>query len=262
MQNNTLAYIHPDAKIGENVTISPFSYIADNVEIGDGTWIGPNATVMPGARIGKNCEIHPGAVIANIPQDKKFQGEDSLAIIGDNTVIRECATINRGTVANDQTVIGSGCLLMAYVHVAHDCIIGDNVILANATQLGGHVEIGYHAVIGGSAAVHQFVKIGDHTMISGGALVRKDIPPFVKAGREPVVYDGVNTVGLKRRNFDAEQINLIQTIYRLIFQSGFNNSQAIAKIEKEFSSSTERDMILNFMKASVAEGRGTIRAAR
>jgi UDP-N-acetylglucosamine acyltransferase len=262
MQNNSLSYIHPEAKIGDNVTVEPFSAIYENVEIGDGTWIGPNVTIMPGARIGKNCKIHPGAVISNIPQDLKFHGEETVAIVGDNTVIRECVTVNRGTVEKYKTEVGSNCLLMAYVHVAHDCIIKDYAILANSVQLGGHVEVGYHAVMGGTSVVHQFCKIGDHAMVQGGALLRKDVPPFVKAGREPVIYDGVNTTGLKRRNFSLEDIYLIQDIYRLIFQSGYNNTQGIEQLQVQFPSGEIRDKILNFMKISVESGRGTIRAAR
>lgn len=262
MNNSNLYYLHPGAKIADNVTIEPFSVIYDNVEIGEGTWIGPNVTIMPGARIGKNCKIHPGAVIANVPQDLKFAGEDTLAIIGDNTVVRECVTINRGTIDKFRTEVGKNCLLMAYVHVAHDCLIGDNVILANAVQLAGHVQVDYHAIIGGASAIHQFNKVGMHAMVQGGSLVRKDIPPYVKAGREPVIYDGVNTTGLKRRNFTTEQIHLIQDIYRIIFLNGFNNTQGVAEVEKLIAPSVERDIILDFFKDSLSSGRGTIRGAR
>jgi UDP-N-acetylglucosamine acyltransferase len=263
MQNKQpLSYVHEDAIIGENVTIGPFTTIYENVEIGDGTWIGPNVSIMSGARIGKNCQIHSGAVIAGIPQDQKFAGEDTLAIVGDNTVVRECVTINRGTIDKEKTVVGKNCLLMAYVHVAHDCIIGDNVILANAVQLGGHVEIGYHAVIGGASAAHQFVRVGQHAMISGGSKILKDVPPFVTAAREPMSYDGVNSRGLRRREFTNEQINIIQNIYRIIFQKGLNNSQAIAEIENSEIEGQECKKILEFVKLSVTSGRGLIRGHR
>lgn len=242
--------IHPEAKIGENVTISNFSTIYENVEIGDGTWIGPNVTIFPGARIGKNCRIFPGAVIAAIPQDLKFEGEETLAIIGDNTTIRECATINRGTKAHGETSIGSNCLIMAYAHVAHDCIVGNHVILANSIALGGHVEVGDWAIISASSAIHQFTKIGAHVILAGGSLVDKDIPPFVKAARYPISYAGVNSLGLHRRGFSQEIINEIQNIYRYIFQMGYKNSHALELIESEFLPTPERDLIIHFLKSS------------
>lgn len=245
-----LAYVHPQAKIADNVVIEPFVTIHKNVEIGEGTWIGSNVTIMPGARIGKNCRIFPGAVISAIPQDLKFGGEDSLAIIGDGTTIRECVTVNRGTTALGKTEIGQNCLLMAYVHVAHDCIVGNNVIMANSVQLAGHIEIGDFAIIGGMSAVHQFVKIGPHVMISGGSLVRKDVPPYSKAAREPLSYEGVNSVGLRRRGFSAEKIAEIQEIYRNLYLRGLNNSKAILKIEAEMPASRERDEILTFIRES------------
>lgn len=245
-----LAYVHPQATIADNVVIEPFVTIHKNVEIGEGTWIGSNVTIMPGARIGKNCRIFPGAVISAIPQDLKFGGEDSLAIIGDGTTIRECVTVNRGTSAIGKTEIGQNCLLMAYVHVAHDCIVGNNVILANSVQLAGHIEIGEYAIIGGMSAVHQFVKIGAHVMISGGSLVRKDVPPFSKAAREPLSYEGVNSVGLRRRGFSAEKIAEIQEIYRNLYLRGLNNTKAILKIEAEMPASKERDEILTFIRES------------
>lgn len=245
-----LAYVHPQAKIADNVVIEPFVTIHKNVEIGEGTWIGSNVTIMPGARIGKNCRIFPGAVISAIPQDLKFGGEETLAVVGDGTTIRECVTINRGTNAMGKTQIGENCLLMAYTHVAHDCIIGDHVILANAVQLAGHIEVGDHAIIGGMSAVHQFVKIGMHVMISGGSLVRKDVPPFSKAAREPLSYEGVNSVGLRRRGFSAEKIAEIQEIYRILYLRGLNNSKAIHKIEAEMPATKERDEILTFIRES------------
>ncbi|MEP0714160.1 acyl-ACP--UDP-N-acetylglucosamine O-acyltransferase [Algoriphagus sp.] len=245
-----LAHIDPKAKIGKNVTIEPFTMIGENVTIGDGTWIGPNVTVFSGATIGKNCKIFPGAVIAGIPQDLKFQGEDSTVMIGDNTTIRECVTISRGTVEKQTTVIGSNCLLMAYVHVAHDCVIGSHVIIANSVQIAGHVSIDDWAIVGGSSAVHQFVKIGMHSMISGGSLVRKDVPPFTKAAREPLSYAGVNSLGLRRRGFTSESISHIQEVYRYLFLNSMNNSRALEEIEVNLPATKERDEILNFIRSS------------
>jgi len=245
-----MTHIDPKAKLGANVTIDPFTMIHENVEIGDNTWIGSNVTIYPGAKIGKNCKIFPGAVIAGIPQDLKFQGEDSTVIIGDNSTIRECVTISRGTVDKQTTVIGSNCLLMAYVHIAHDCVIGSNVIIANAVQIAGHVVIDDWAIIGGSSAIHQFVKIGMHAMISGGSLVRKDVPPFTKAAREPLSYAGVNSLGLRRRGFSSESISHIQEVYRFLFLNSMNNSKALEEIEVNLPATKERDEILNFIRSS------------
>ncbi|MEJ8757355.1 acyl-ACP--UDP-N-acetylglucosamine O-acyltransferase [Pontibacter sp. H259] len=255
--NQPLAYIHPEAKIAHNVVIEPFSTIYKNVEIGEGTWIGPNVTIMEGARIGKNCKIFPGAVISSVPQDLKFAGEETTAVIGDNTVIRECVTVSRGTIDKMRTVVGSNCLIMSYAHIAHDCIVGNNCIVVNAVQMAGHVEMGDYAIIGGSSAVHQFVKIGSHAMISGGSLVRKDVPPYVKAAREPLTYAGINSIGLRRRGFTSEQINEVQQLYRILFMSGNNTTEALDKIELEMSPSKERDEIVNFVRNS---GRGIIKS--
>ncbi len=248
--NQPLAYIHPETKIAKNVVIEPFVTIDKDVEIGEGTWIGPNVTIMEGARIGKNCKIFPGSVIAAEPQDLKFEGEKTLAIIGDYTTIRENVTVNRGTKASGETRVGNHCLLMANAHVAHDCVVGDHSILVNNVALAGHVEIGEWAILGGLSAVHQFVKIGRHAMISGGTLVRKDVPPFVKAAKEPIQYVGVNSIGLRRRGFTAEQINQIQDIYRYVFQKINNISKAIEYIEADMPASPERDEIIEFIKKS------------
>ncbi|MCG8310472.1 MAG: acyl-ACP--UDP-N-acetylglucosamine O-acyltransferase [Cytophagales bacterium] len=248
--NQPLAYIHPEAKIADNVVIEPFATIHKDVEIDEGTWIGSNVTIMEGARIGKNCKIYPGSVISGVPQDLKFAGEKTTAEIGDNTVIRECVTISRGTVDKHKTAIGSNCLIMAYVHIAHDCCIRDRVILANCVQLAGHVTVDDFATIGGSTAVHQFVKIGAHVMVAGGSLVRKDVPPFVTAAREPLSYAGINSIGLRRRGFTNEKINEIQEIYRMIYLRGHNNSKALDNIQMEMSSSKERDEIINFVRNS------------
>lgn len=251
-----LAYVHPEANIADNVVIEPFVSIDKDVIIGEGTRIGSSVTIMPGVRIGKNCRIFPGAVIGAVPQDLKFRGEYSTVEIGDNTTIREFVTINRGTSAKGKTVVGNNCLLMAYVHVAHDCVVGNDVILVNNTQLAGEVVIDDYAILGGMTAVHQFVHVGSHVMVSGGSLVRKDIPPFIKAGREPLSYVGINSIGLRRRNFSNEKIREVQEIYRYIYQKGLNISQAVEIIEAEMPASTERDEVLLFIKDSK---RGIIR---
>lgn len=245
-----LTAVDPRAKIAKNVSIDPFTTIARDVEIGEGTWIGSNVTIMDGARIGKSCRIFPGTVISAIPQDLKFDGEDSLVIIGDNTTIRECVTINRGTKALGYTKVGNDCLIMATVHIAHDCIVGDNVIIVNGCGVAGHVEIGDYAIIGGLSAVHQFSRIGRHVMVSGGSLIRKDIPPYVKVAREPMTYAGINSVGLRRRGVSNDKIIEIQAIYRAIFQMKMNVSQALNYIEKEMVPTPERDEILQFIQAS------------
>ena len=251
-----LAYVHPAAKIAPSVVIDPFVTIDQNVEIGEGTRIGSNVTILEGARIGKNCNIFPGAVIGAIPQDLKFHGEETLAIIGDNTTLRECVTVNRGTDARGRTVVGNNTLIMAYSHVAHDCIVGDNVIISNATQLAGEVVVDNFAVIGGGSLVHQFCHIGAHVMLQGGALVNKDIPPYVKAAREPISYAGINSVGLRRRNFSSDTIREIQELYRYLYLSGMNISDAVERIEAELPATKERDEILQFVRNSK---RGVIR---
>ncbi|AZI23360.1 acyl-ACP--UDP-N-acetylglucosamine O-acyltransferase [Chryseobacterium taklimakanense] len=255
-----LAAVDKRAKIKKNVIVEPFTTIAGDVEIGEGTWIGPNVTIMDGARIGKNCKIFPGTVIAGIPQDLKFEGEDSQVIIDDNTTIRESVTVNRGTKALGYTRIGKNCLIMATSHIAHDCVIGDNVVIVNGCGIAGHVEIGDFTVMGGLSAVHQFGKIGKHVMISGGTLVRKDIPPYVKVAREPMSYAGINSVGLRRRGFTNDKIFEIQKIYRYLFQSKMNITQASALIEKEMLPTAERDEILEFIRNSprgIVKGYGT-----
>lgn len=248
--NQPLAYIHPEAKIATNVVVEPFTTIHNNVTIGSGTWIGSNVTIMEGARIGKNCRIFPGAVISAIPQDLKFDGEDSLAIIGDNTTIRECVTVNRGTKALGKTEIGENCLIMATSHIAHDCTIGNNCILANGSIIAGHVTMGDYAILSGLVAVHQFIHIGEHTMVSGGSLVRKDVPPYTKAGKEPLSYIGINSIGLRRRGFETEKIREIQNIYRILYQKNYNTTQAVEKIEAEVEATKERDQIILFIKNS------------
>ncbi len=256
MNISQLSVVHPEAIIGKDVTISPFVTIEKNVVIGDGTYIYPNVVIMEGARIGKNCRIFPGAVIAGIPQDLKFAGEETLCIIGDNTTIHECATVNRGTAAKKQTVVGKNCLLMAYSHIAHDCILKDNVIIGNATQIAGEVEIDDYAILSGGSLVHQFTKIGAHVMAQGGSKIGKDIPPYIIAGREPISFSGVNIVGLRRRGFTTEQIAAIQEIYRNLYQSGMNNSDAIKHIDAQLPDSIEKANVVNFVTNST---RGIVR---
>lgn len=242
------AIIHPKAQIGNHVTIDPFTTIGEDVIIGDNTHIGPNVTIMNGARIGSHCQVFPGAVIAAIPQDLKFKDEYTTVEIGNHTTIRECVTINRGTDYHYKTTIGNHVLLMAYVHVAHDCIIGNHVILANAVNLAGHVEVDEHAIIGGMSAVHQFCKIGKHAFLSGGSMLGKDVPPFVKGARSPVAYLGVNSVGLKRHGYTNNQIHIIQDIYRKIFVDDYNISQAIDSIKEEIEECQEKIDILDFIE--------------
>jgi UDP-N-acetylglucosamine acyltransferase len=242
--------IHPSVKLGKNVKVDAFTVIHEDVEIGEGTWVGSNVTIFPGARIGSNCRIFPGAVISAIPQDLKFSGEVTTAEIGDNTTIREFVTINRGTKALGKTVVGKNCLLMAYVHVAHDCIVGNNCILANGVTLAGHIEIEDFAILEGLVAVQQFIRIGAHSFIGGGSLVRKNVPPYVRAAKEPLSYVGVNSVGLKRRGFSEEKLKDIQDAYRIIFVKGLNLRNALPQVEAEVPSSTEREMILSFIRSS------------
>jgi UDP-N-acetylglucosamine acyltransferase len=249
MDIHQFAVVHPDAKIGENVKIGPFVTIDANVEIGDGTIIDSGAVVRSGARVGKNCHIHSNAVVGDIPQDLKFQGEDTVAIIGDNTVIREFVTIHRGTASRGKTVVGDNCLIMAYCHVAHDCIVGNHVIMSNAAQIAGEVEVADWAIIGGGALVHQFTRIGCHVMIQGGALVNKDIPPYCMVARYPIAYEGVNKVGLHRRGYSSEQIDAIADVYRTIYDSGLNVTQSLEEASK-LPSSAERDVIIDFVRGS------------
>ena len=241
MVNNIspLAYVSPKAQIGRNVTIDAFAYIDDNVILGD------------------NCHVFPNAVIGCVPQDLKFRGEETWTIIGDNCVLREFVTIHRGTASKGKTVVGNNNLIMAYCHVAHDCILHDNIIMSNATQLAGEVEVDDFAIIGGGTLVHQFSHIGSHCMIQGGSKINKDIPPYVIAAREPIAYCGINSVGLNRRGFTPEQIHTIQETYRLIYQGGMIVSQALERIEAEIPASPERDLILSFVRNST---RGIVRA--
>jgi UDP-N-acetylglucosamine acyltransferase len=247
---NPSANIHPDAKIGKNVVIEPFATIYEDVEIGEGSWIGPNAIVMPGTRIGKHCKIFPGAVIAADPQDLKFDGEYTTVEIGDHTTIREFVTINKGTNAKGKTLVGSGCLLMSYVHIAHDCIVKDRVIIGSYAGLAGEVEVSNWAIISAGSLVHQFVRIGSHVMIQGGSKVSKDVPPFVLAGRDPLAFTGINSIGLRRREFTNDTIYAIQEVYRIIYQRGLNISDALDFVDVNLPASNERDEVVLFIRDS------------
>ncbi len=250
MEKFPFTNIHPDAKIGKNVIIESFTTIHADVTIGEGTWVGPNVTIFGGARIGKNCKIFPGSVISAIPQDLKFDNEDTTVEIGDNCIIRECVTVNRGTIDKYKTVVGNNCLLMAYVHIAHDCIVGNNCILANCVGIAGHVELGDYVIIEAVAGVQQFIKIGDHAFIAAGSNVRKNVPPYIKAARDPLTFAGVNSVGLRRRGFSTDTIMQIEDIYRSLYVRGLNVSNAVQVIEQEAPKSVEKNNILKFIEES------------
>ncbi|MDR0729182.1 MAG: acyl-ACP--UDP-N-acetylglucosamine O-acyltransferase [Prevotellaceae bacterium] len=252
--------IHPHAKLGHNVTVEAFTTIAEHVEIGDGTWIGPHVTIMDHVKIGKNCQLFPGAVIGAIPQDLKFSGEITQVEIGDNTIIRECATVNRGTAhsGNGTTRIGNNCLIMSYVHVAHDCHIHDHVILVSYVGLAGEVEVCDHAIIGGSSVAHQYTRVGPHVMLSGGSVFGKDVPPYILAGHRPLSFGGINIIGLRRRGFTNEKMQEISDIYKVIYQSKLNTTDACNEVERTFPPTPERDLILAFIRSSK---RGIIKRA-
>ncbi len=251
-----LANVHTGAKIADSVVVEPFSTIYEDVVIGEDCWIGPNVVIMNGARIGKNVKIYPGAVISGDPQDMKYEGEYTTLEIGDNTTIREYVTLNKGTKANNKTVIGKDCLIMSYVHIAHDCVLHDRVIMGSYAGLAGEVEVDNWAIISPGSLVHQFVRIGAHVMIQGGSKVGKDVPPFSLAGREPVSFTGINSIGLRRRGFDNDTIYAIQEVYRIIYQRGLNISDALEFVEANLPASRERDEILLFIRESK---RGIIR---
>ena len=238
-QISPLAYVSPKAQLGKNVTIDAFAYIDDNVILGD------------------NCHVFPNAVIGCVPQDLKFRGEETYTVIGDNCVLREFVTIHRGTASKGKTVIGSNNLIMAYCHVAHDCILHDHIIMSNATQLAGEVEVDDYAIIGGGSLVHQFSHIGAHCMIQGGSKVNKDVPPYAVVAREPIAFCGINSVGLNRRGYTPEQIHTVQEVYRLIYNAGLNTTQALQRILETLPPSPERDCIVDFIKTST---RGIVRA--
>ena len=250
MKIHKTAIINPKAEIDSDVEIGPFCIVDEDVRIGNGTKIMPYVHILSHTTIGKNNTIFQGSTIGGLPQDLKFNNEKTSLVIGDNNIIRENCTINRGTEAANQTVIGNDCLFMAYVHIAHDCIIEDKVILANGVQLGGHSEIHYHATVGGITPVHQFCKVGKHAFIGGGRLVLQDVPPYILANSEPVKYAGINSVGLRRRGFDLKTRNLIKKAYKVLYMSKFNVSQGIKEIETNFELTDEIKEIINFVKNS------------
>jgi UDP-N-acetylglucosamine acyltransferase len=247
---SSLAHVSPNAHIADGAIIEPFAYVDDNVTIGKGTWVGPHAVIQSGTTIGEDCKIFSGAVIGAVPQDLKFSGEESKVVVGDRTVIRECVTINRGTVDRMETKVGSDCLLMAYCHLAHDVFVGDHVIIANSGNIAGHVTIEDWAILEGMVGVQQFVTIGQHAFVAGGSMVRKNIPPFVKAAREPLSFIGVNSIGLRRRGFANEQVVNIEDIYRTLYVQNGNISQALRIAEAELAHSNEKSVILEFIGAS------------
>ena len=250
MKIHNTSIVDKDAKIGNNVEIGPFCIIEKNVTIGDNTRILPYVHIHENTQIGKNNTIHQGSVLGGNPQDLKFHNEYSELIIGDNNTIREYCTLNRGTEASGKTTVGSNCLLMAYVHVAHDCIVQDKVILANGVQLGGHSEVHFHATVGGMSPVHQFCKVGQHAFIGGGRVALQDVPPFILANGEPLKYAGINSIGLRRRNFDVETRNLIKKTYKIIYFSKFNRSQAIEEIKNSLKMTDEVKLIIKFIESS------------
>lgn len=244
------ANISPEAQIGKGTFVAPFATVYEDVIIGENCKVGPNSVIYPGTRIGNNVQIFPGAIIGPPSQDLKYKGEYTTTEIGDNTIIREYVTIHKGTTDRMKTVIGKNCLLMAMVHVAHDCIIGDHVIIANNSGLSGHVTVGEHAIIEGMVGIQQFINVGPHAFIGGGSLVRKNVPPFVKAAREPLSFVGVNSVGLRRRGFSDHQINLIEDIYRVIYVQNSNLTVALNIVNLELPASPEKDMIVEFIRSS------------
>jgi UDP-N-acetylglucosamine acyltransferase len=254
MPIHPFAYVHPEAQVHESAVIEAGAWIGDNVVIGAHTWIGPHAIIMDGSRIGEHCKIYPGAVISGDPQDLKYKGEKTLTIIGDYTTIREHVTINKGTEDKLKTQIGNHCLVMAYCHIAHDCIIGDHCIFSNNSTLAGHIIVEDYVTVAGLAAIQQFLRIGQYAYVAGGSMVRKSVPPFVRAAREPLSYIGVNSVGLTRRGFSQEQVNNIHEIYRRLYLSKTNVSDALVMIESEFEPTSERDAILTFIKETAVKG--------
>jgi UDP-N-acetylglucosamine acyltransferase len=247
---SNLAYIHPKAKLGNNVTVEPFAVIYENVEIGDNTWIGSNAVIYSDTKIGSGCKVFNGASVGAVSQDLKYKGEPTTTVIGNNTVIRECVTIHKGTTDRNTTKVGDNCLLMAYVHVAHDCFIGNNVIIANSVNLAGHITIQDHVIIEGTVAAQQFITIGAHAFVAGASLVRKDVPPYIRVAREPLQFIGVNTIGLARRGFSKELITQIEDIYRTIFVRGHSVSKALEIVDSEVPDSEVKKEIVGFIRNS------------
>jgi UDP-N-acetylglucosamine acyltransferase len=244
------AIIHKDAKLAQDVQVGPYSIISQNAEIGPGTEIGSHVLIDAETIIGKDCRIHHGAVLGTLPQDLKFKGEKTHVTVGDGTVIREYATINRGTEYRGKTIVGNDCFIMIYAHLAHDCLLGDNVILANSVNVGGHVEIGDWAIIGGVVPVHQFVKIGAHCIIGGGFRVQQDVCPYSMAAGYPLKIMGLNKIGLKRRGFSEKTLRILERTFRILFKSGLNTTQAVEKVKAEVEPIPEVQNILDFIAAS------------
>ncbi|MDZ7372859.1 MAG: acyl-ACP--UDP-N-acetylglucosamine O-acyltransferase [candidate division KSB1 bacterium] len=244
------AIVHPSVELGEGVEVGPYAIIEEDVVIGDGTKVAAHALIARGSRVGRQCQIHFSAVVGTIPQDLKFEGEETTLEIGDRTVVREFCTLNRGTKQSGKTVIGSDCLLMAYAHVAHDCVVGDRSVLANGVQLGGHVLVDHDAGIGGWTPAHQFTRIGQYAFVGGGYRIVKDVPPFILAAGEPLRYYGPNLVGLRRRGFSAERIAAIARAYRLIYRSGLNVRQALRRIPEEMEVTDDIRAIIDFIESS------------
>lgn len=245
-----LANVSPKASIGNNVTIEAFATVYEDAVIGDNTHIHPNAIIYPDTTVGSDCQIFPGALVGVVSQDLKYKGEKAKTVIGNNTIIREYATIHKGTADRMITSVGNNCLLMAYSHVAHDCIVGNNVILANYVGLAGHITIEDFVIIEGYTAIQQFITIGAHSFLAGASKVRKNVPPFIRVARDPLQYIGVNTVGLSRRGFEKEVINQIEDIYRLIFVRGHNLTNALELVEQEIPDTETRKQIINFIRSS------------
>lgn len=244
------AIVSPKAKLGDGVRVGAFSVIEDDVVIGDGTWIGTHVGVYNGSRIGRECKIYQAAAVGGPPQDLKYKGEPTLLEVGDKTIIREYVTLNRGTIESGKTSVGSNCLLMAYTHVAHDCTVGNNAILANCATLGGHVSLGDWVIVGGLTPVHQFCRVGDHAMIGGGFRVVKDVPPYVLAGQEPLTFEGLNLVGLRRRGLTVQAIEHLDKAFRLLYRSNLNVSQAVARIKEEVEQTAEVQNLIQFIAGS------------
>lgn len=249
-QIHPTAMVDPGAELGNDVRIGPFAIVEKDTVIGDGTQIDSHVLVAEGARIGRECRVHKGAVVATIPQDLKFSGEKSTFEIGDQSVIREFCTLNRGTEDLGKSVVGKNCLLMAYSHVAHDCIIGDHVIIANGVQIAGHVTVKDWVIIGGMTPIHQFCKVGEHAMVGGAYRVVKDVPPFILASGEPLRFGGLNSIGLRRRGFSPEVRSLLKQTYRILYRSRLNVSQAVERIQNEVELIPEVQSVLDFIKAS------------
>lgn len=247
---HSLSSVHPDAKLGEGVQVGPFTSISGDVVIGAGTLIHSNVVIMDGARIGSHCEIFPGSVISAVPQDLKFANEYTTTEIGDHTIIRECVTIHRGTTDKMKTVVGSHCLLMGYVHIAHDCIVGNHCILANYTGLSGHNILGDYVILEGKVGSQQFIEVGSHAFVAGASLIRKNIPPYVKVAREPLTFAGVNTIGLRRRGFSDQAVEQIENAYRIIFVQNQNVSKGLAQVEADLPDSPEIRSIIEFIRRS------------